>query len=298
MPKGPGPGTRCGWHEHTVKTGKVKRPPRRWGCPWTPAELDILGDNYGLMSDKALASRLGRTRNGIIIAAKRKLQVNRKQSFYTAHEVATLLGCRCSKTVIYWVSQGWLKGKQGPVGCGVNLMWQFSEEELVSFLQKRPWIVDRACVRRNGHYFASVLEAEWKRDRWYTVDELLKILAVGIDAVHRYIRRGWLPAVRKPGGPHQGRWIVRKSSLDQFIANDPRPLHRRRALAGSRRTMFMDAGRAVRVCTLWRLRCPKCGDLVEIIAAPDLHGPVVRERFVSLWLGPSTECSHGKTVGV
>ncbi len=237
MARGPDADTICGWHKSSLKAGKVKRAPRRWGYPWIPDELDVLGDKYGLISDRALARRLGRTRKGIIIAARRKLMICRKQNFYTAREVARLLGCRCEKTVIFWHSKGWLNGKQGPVRCGLTLMWQFTEQQVVAFLRERPWIVDRAKL--DGHYFASVIREEWRRDRWYTTAELVKVLGVGADPVRRYIWKGWLQAIRKPGGPHQGRWIVRQSSLDLFLASDPRPAHRHKALAESRRAMWV-----------------------------------------------------------
>lgn len=295
MAKGPGANTRCGWHKAGLKAGKVKRPPRRWGYPWTPEELNVLGDNYGLMSDKALARRLGRTKNGMVIAAKRKLAgLCRKQNFYTAHEVAQLLGCRCQKTVILWHSKGWLNGKQGPVGCGLNLMWQFTEQQVVAFLRERPWIADRSKL--DGHYFASVIQEEWRRDRWYTTAELVKILGVGTESVRRYIRKGWLEAVRKPGGPHQGRWIVRQSSLDHFVVSDPRPVHRHQAMAESRRTMYLDAGRPVRVSMLWRLRCPSCGAMVDIISSPEMRGPAVRAKFTELCLNDT--CHHAQVVNL
>ena len=62
------------------------------------------------------------------------------------------------------------------------------------------------------HYFRSIVRAEYERDPWYNCQEAAALLGVITDdAVQRYINHGWLPAVKKPGGPDCGETIVVKA---------------------------------------------------------------------------------------
>lgn len=249
---------------------------------WSDKDLQWLSDNYGLMPDELICRHLKRSYNSIILAAKRKLNINRKANFYTAWQVAQLLGISCSKIVVWWREKGWLHGEQMTVRCGANHMWGFAEEAVVEALRQRPWLVE--LKRMQEHYFRSVVKEEWWKDPWHRVDAVAKLMGVkDIYAVHRYIHRGWLPAERQPGGPHQGRWIVRQSTIDAFLANDPRPQHRR----GRR----LQKGMPVRLHIAWLIICPACKQEVTILAPAGMWGPQVRESFVSLFV--DGECSHG-----
>ena len=42
----------------------------------------------------------------------------------------------------------------------------------------------------------------------------------------RYIRRGWLPADRRPAGGGLGQYIIRQKAIDAFLQDDPRPGNR------------------------------------------------------------------------
>ncbi len=265
------------------------------GPDWTERELDYLAEAYGLVADEKIAAHLGRSRNAIVIAAKRKLGgINRKAAFYCSQEVARVLRVD-SKTVVYWLGRGWLEGKRAPFKQGPYRVWSFSEEHILICLRRRPWLVDPAKMLH--HYFRSVVEEEYGKDPWYTCDQAAPLLGrKDINAIHRYIRRGWLPAERKPGGPHQGIWVIRHSAIQNFLANDPRPARLHRLMSQGRRETLMEKA-ATKVATVWELRCPLCHQVVEVRSSDLRHGPQVREAFVAVH-NNGTPCHHGEAVSL
>lgn len=274
---------------HQAKLFRKHRP-HRW---WTTTELAYLSKNYGLLSDEKICAVLKRTRNAIVLAAKRHLQISRKLNFYTAHDVAYLLGVKCSKIIsITWRVKGYLEITKSPVGCGPgNTCWMVKEPDLVAALERRPWLasIDRMAP---GQYRALV-KREWERDPWYTAEQAAELIGVMGTYVSRYIRRGWLKAERMAGGPHQGKWIVRRSAIAAFLANDPRPeLHRRRVLL-SKDVKRLERGLPVIHYTMWIAICPKCGRIVHVIAPPRLYAPQVLEQ-----MNGQRRCKHGEIVNL
>ncbi|MDP2730280.1 MAG: hypothetical protein Q8O55_07350 [Dehalococcoidales bacterium] len=92
-------------------------------------------------------------------------------------------------------------------------------------LRRRPWLVKPDSMPQS--YFRSLVREEWERDPWYSCVEAQRFLGLHdehANAVHRYIRRGWIKAERKPGAGGLGEYVIRKSAIDYFIKNDPRPI--------------------------------------------------------------------------
>jgi len=204
---------------------------------WSDEELAFLNDNIGLLSDEQLCRHFKRTPNAIKLAAKRRLNgVNHKTNFYTGRDLARLFGIACSKTIVAWHSKGFLKGKRSPVHCGKTLMWGFLYEDIVECLRRRPWLVSIKRIERS--FFRTIVLEEWDKNPWYTCDQAAPLFGLKDDnAVKRYLRRGWLPAERKPsGGTWQ--WVIRKKDIDLFLENDPRPEHRRQEYAKSKRNFW------------------------------------------------------------
>lgn len=258
---------------------------------WAEEELQYLADRYGVVSDEVIMKKLGRSRRAIIIAARRKLGgLRRKDNFYTARELAKILGICDAKTIVWWRSKGWITGKRNSMRAGLSQVWHFSEGQVVRCLRRRPWLVD--LQKMDEHYFRSVVKKEWERDPWFTSDEVASLLGIKSgDTIRRYIHRGWLSAEKKPGGPHQGHWIFKKSAIDQFLSNDPRPDHERRAYSEARRKSILEAGRPSRIAVVWVIICPSCKEKVALTAPPHLKGPRVREVFLDLYV--NGHCTHG-----
>ncbi len=254
---------------------------------WSEDEIEYLSDNYGRVEDRLICQQLNRSLNGIVIASKRKLSLARKDNIYTAREVARLLGCD-SKTIVWWIDKGWLKGKKGAFYQGLNRVWDFQEGDIAECLKRRPWLVD--LKRMETSFFRSIVKEEMQKDPWYTASQAAPLLGVKTDdEVLRYCRKGWLPAEKKPGGPHQWRWIIRRSAIEGFLANDPRPQYRRKQRAEVRRNCLLAQGRPVRMSINWLIRCPSCRQEIMILADPRYDGPDIKRLFLEKYSG----CSHG-----
>lgn len=266
--------------------------------PWTLDELEYLADNIGRKPKAKIAKHLNRSEGALENALYRKLNgVNQRGNIYTARAVAQVLGISCSKTIVAWMEKGYIKGKRAPFAYGKTLCWSFEYEDIVACLLERPWLVN--LHRMEPSYFRSIIQEEFVKNPWYGCKEAAPFFGlVGINAVHRYIYRGWLPALRQPlsGNRRNGSWgwVIRQSSITAFLENDPRPSRRRYALMKSRRLTWLNAGRPVPVLKEWLLRCPVCRHKVRILAEPNLRSPQIKEVFTQNFTTP--QCSHGKQV--
>lgn len=262
----------------------------RAGRNWRPEELEFLGNKYGLISDRAICRHLQRSPNAIKIASARKLHINRKMNFYSGCELARTLGIPCSKTLINWVEAGWLKARRSVVRQGQFKAWRFLEMQIIKFLRSKPWLFNPQ--RMPEHYFRSIIQEEYKRDPWYICKEAAPLLGVKTDdAVQRYIFRGWLPAVKRPGGPWQGVWVIRRSAIEAFLANDPRPDHKSERCSLARRRRARENSSPLRLSVVWSVLCPNCGETVVVKANPTLRGPHVQQLFIQVYTNGT--CSHG-----
>lgn len=262
----------------------------RAGRNWRPAELDFLGNKYGLISDRSICQHLQRSPNAIRIAAYRKLRMNRKMNFYSALELARTLGIPCSKTLINWVEAGWLSARRSVVRQGPFKAWRFMEKQIIKFLHSKPWLFNPNKMPQ--HYFRSIIQDEYEKDPWYGCKEAAPLLGVKTDdAVQRYIFRGWLPAVKRPGGPWQGAWVIRRSDIERFLANDPRPTTKAELASIVRKRAYREKGNPLRLSIIWSVLCPNCGQTVVVKAAPRLKGPEVQRHFTKIYTNGT--CSHG-----
>jgi len=257
---------------------------------WTGEELEYLSNKYGLVKDATICRHLQRSPNAITIKAQRRLHSNRKTNFYSGYELARALGVPCSKTIMNWASAGWIRVRKSVVRQGAFRAWLFREKHVVAFLKAMPWLFDPKKMPE--HYFRSIVRAEYERDPWYNCQEAAALLGVTTDdAVQRYINRGWLPAVKKPGGPWQGKWIIRRSAIEKFLANDPRPKYKFETSSLSRKRAAKKNGSPLRLLVVWSVLCPDCGETVVVKADPSLRGPQVKQLFIHLYTNGA--CSHG-----
>lgn len=184
---------------------------------WNAEDLKYLGDTYGILPDEQICEHLGRSRNGIILASKRHLKINRKANFYTAKEVAKLLGVACAKTITQcWMSKGFIEGRKSTVRCGKNLMWLFSEPDIEKCLRERPWLVVFKKVQDHNQ-FRKIIEDEWKKDPWYTTEQAAPFLGVHSHTLVKYLNRGFLEGDKKPSICWQGEWVIRRSAIHAFL---------------------------------------------------------------------------------
>jgi hypothetical protein len=192
-----------------LKLGKKKVP------NWSADDLQYLRKHYGLLPDEEICSHLHRTRNGIVIAAKRHLHINRKRNAYTARAMARVLGVADSKTITEtWMSKGYIVGRKSPTHSGMHLMWRFDRKDIDECLKARPWLVDIEKVK--VRHFRKIILAEFTRDPWYSTAQAAPFLGVHPHTLVKYLNQGLIAAVKKPSMCWQGEWILRRSAIDKY----------------------------------------------------------------------------------
>jgi hypothetical protein len=256
---------------------------------WSEAELETLSDQWGLVSDEHLSRLLGRSPNALHVASVRYLHQSKQGNFYTARNVAQELGVGDSHTIVYWVKKHWIIARPSTVSAGANKKWLFTEEAIIDCLRARPWLCDPKTMPEG--YFRSIVREEWAKDRWYTPAEAAPLLGlIDFNAVHRYIYKGWLSAEKKPGGPWQGKWIIRHSSILKFLASDPRP-SQSQVISSNRRKGQLSLGLPMRLSICWSVLCKLCGERVLVVANPALKTATLTEQFHKVYT--NGHCSHG-----
>lgn len=272
-----------------VERGKLDRSFARAKREWTPRELEILSDKWGLVSDKELTRLLQRSPNAIKVAATRHLHQSRSQNFYTAKNVADELGLSCSKTIIFWVESHWLQGRRSKVRSGDFWRWMFTQGQIEDCLRAHPWLCDQRTMPLS--YFRSIVREEYLKDPWYSCEEAAPLLNLGCtETVRRYCRRGYLKAVRKTGGPWQGKLLIRRNEILKFLANDPRP-GKSAVISSQRQKLFYQRGAPLKLYSYWSILCQLCGQRVLVQAHPRLLGHQVQEQFHQVFTNGT--CSHG-----
>ena len=181
---------------------------------WTPEDDEILAAWWGVWPDAAVAARLGRTVNACKIRATRRLGLARKDQFYTARQVAKILGVDDHR-VSRWIAEGVLCGHQSVVSAGSTRMWAIDEPALVAFLRAYPWRYDRTRIEP-GSYWRRIADAAYDRDPLLSVPEAAARLGVCEETVRRHLRNGWLQGVRSPLNGNTGTWLVWQSALAEF----------------------------------------------------------------------------------
>ncbi len=245
---------------------------------WTEEEIYYLSNNFGVLTDETLARKLQRSELAIRRTAWRQLRMHRWDNLYNAAELAEALGIPHAGKIVRWVKKGWLKGRRSSIHKGAHQHWKFSEAGVVECLRKRPWLMMLSPTRRwlvsdYSHHFFYIVRKEWRRDPWYTTEQAAALLKVTARTIGVYIRRGLLEGEKTPRR-QSAVWVIRRSAIQAFLANDPRPQHQ-----------------FARVSILWVIKCPACGREVKVTASPQLKGPQVRERFIEQYVNGN--CTHG-----
>lgn len=138
-----------------------------------------------------------------------------------------------------------------------------------------------------------IVRDEYQRDPWYDSNQAGKFLGV-IDrnAVHRYIQKGWLKAVKRSVNI-SGQWIIHKSAIDEFLANDRRREIHNKAMIESRRKNQYENGDPVGVSKQWIMKCPLCRHKVYITSGLRMYGPEVKAAFLKKYVEDGA-CFHGR----
>lgn len=174
---------------------------------WTEDDLFVLDEmiHQGL-SNRAIASRLGRSAEAVEIKRKRMGLRSRLDATLNGRKVARLLGVKCSKTVTWWLRNGWLEGRY------LNRRWLITEEDLLAFLGDpnywQLWEPERITDAPLREW-----AVEQRTEQYLPAGEVARRYSVTTKAVYQWVMRGRLRAVRRGNG----NWLVPASALVDFV---------------------------------------------------------------------------------
>ena len=203
---------RAGTATRTYRAGNG----RRGGRNWTPAETARLRAGVGLLSPKQLARELRRTTRAIRLRAKRlhlrwvsAASPQQPSHGLPASAVARRLGVSCAKTIVWWITSGFLDGAQCAVHVGGGRVWRILPEAIARFLATYRWLYDPDRIADPGwRAFVAALPPE----RYLTVGEAALRLCYEGGSVNQLIARGDLEA-HKWGA----NWRIPESALRRFV---------------------------------------------------------------------------------
>jgi hypothetical protein len=177
------------------------------------------------------------------------------------------------------------------VRCGGSLTWFITHENIEEFVKSRPWFFDPEKMPDNE--FRDIVKWDFARDPWYSLPQACKLIGVSYDssAMAGYITKGWLHPMRAPieGGNHWT-WLFRKSDINAFLADDPRPKSHKNHYKNLK-LRRLNEGRAIEMCMVWQMICPFCKKSVLIRSNPHICGYEAKELFVKAFCVKGN-CSH------
>ena len=175
---------------------------------WTADEVAHLEGYFGLASDKAIATHLGRSVVGLRLKARR-LGLRKRDAGLTASEVARLLGIPCSKDVATWEERGLIRGRHTyPVG--LNRVRLYQETAVEVFIRRHGQYIDADRVPDDSPFAAAA-----RANRWLSLPEIHRLTGRSNVAEHE-IAEGRVRAARR--GAH---WYVRADDVPLIRSLSP-----------------------------------------------------------------------------
>lgn len=183
---------------------------------WTPAKLMELDEHlHEGLSDAEVGRLMGKSADSIKIARLRRLKRSREHYVLTARHVADLLGFGCSKKVRELIRMRALRARRGPKR-GPHAQWQIRYDDVLAFLDKsefwqwwEPGTITDPNIRATY--------TDLRQERYLTQTAVADVCFVEPKTVYQWIRKGYLPAVRK------GNWLIPQSALVGFVPPGQRP---------------------------------------------------------------------------
>lgn len=179
--------------------------------PWSPAEEQFVLDNLGFLSDEEMGRRLGRTTNSIKIRRVRKSlgSASRRDTYYSARDVAEMLGVSCAKRVSWFIREGFLRGYEAPLG---RLFYQVNFEDIKRFACNPMYWVYFNPRRVRHPYLRRLVLRQMRRwnDEWWDAKQAAAYHGVKLANISHAVATGKIKGVRF------GKWYVRRSD-----ATDP-----------------------------------------------------------------------------
>lgn len=197
----------CRWHGDPARRREAVRHHGRFR--WTDDRLERLYQclEQGMGYDR-IAAELGCSETAAWNARKRYGLPSRARLVMTAHDVARLMGKRCSKSVNRWIRDGWLRSRRG-YQSGGNLVHLVTWKDLEDFVaDERYWVTWDPERVTHPVLVAAARRPAWAR--YLTHAEVAERCCVVRGTVNNWIQKGWLQAVQ------YGNWWVREDWLETF----------------------------------------------------------------------------------
>ena len=201
---------------------------RRTTPNWTRdevARLEVMVDEG--RSYDWIARKLGRSRLGVRIKAKRlRHRITTTTATLSACDVALLLGLGCGKTVVRWVREYGLPGRNA--GRKDRPLWRIAPSDLVAWLERpEHWMKYDPRLITAPELRDRLQRLRPRRSYWLPIGEAARQLGVTHRAVNTWIANGLLPATR------YGNWWICAADLRSFTP----PCDRPRAQSYNRNTL-------------------------------------------------------------
>ncbi len=191
---------------------------------WTSEELQFLDAHAATMSVQQIAAALGRSPNSVKVKRVRRglPSVTRNPDYYSARDIALMLGVSCSKTVTRWIEEGRIKPMDVELDCG----WSLVPWERIARFAVNPdnWVLfDTKRVKDPRLCRLIALRQDRWQDAWLTTKEAAAwyntqhpgMPLVEPSDIRHVIARGRLTGVQK--GVGNSSWFVRRSHLVDFV---------------------------------------------------------------------------------
>lgn len=206
------------WPEHP--RWHFTRVARRFGVAtsgpprWTEQDESFLVINRCSLSPKQIAGSLGRSELAVRLKLKRLgyKWIKGVEGFFTARATARIFGVD-SKTVAWWIDNGWLEGDRFPIGYGPYLVRRISYDAIRNFIEKgQYWHLWDPQRMKPGSLKEWAGEVRNGRGRFVTTGELSRITYWSVGWIGKLIRRGIIKAIR-----YGANWKIPQEEADRFL---------------------------------------------------------------------------------
>jgi len=139
-----------------------------------------------------------------------------EKGMFEVKQIASIFGVR-QRSVIKWISRGWLKARKSPIPGGFR--WVVTFPDLIDFIKNHYCTFNPTkIVKILPEGIISVKEPKLEERQSYLIKEISLILGIDRKTALNWIYRGWLKASKFPS-PGGFKWIVALPDLREFIKN-------------------------------------------------------------------------------
>ena len=205
-----------GMRDHLFGCACEKHVGRPWNRPehWSKAEVAYLERHYGMMTDEAIAKKLGRTVWGVRLKAKR-LDIRKRDIGHSSRDVARLLGVEESAVSKVWIKRGLLPATAGFEIGGGRRQWVVTDAGIETFIREHGHWIDARRVPEDSPFKALAMA-----NAWISLTEVAERTGHSAHWLVWYFHAGLFPVRRK--GTH---WYMPAADAPKLPVTNPGALY-------------------------------------------------------------------------